>query len=251
MNHGCDAQALTRVVVTRPAPDHADLIQGVEALGLPSLHVPVHVLEPFDDQPQRLAALDDSDIAVVTSPATARFLLDRRAAEQLEHLVLIAPGAGTAAPLRAAGLSVFCPAADGTSEAVLALPELASIEGARVAILGAPGGRIMIAEQLADRGARVSRLYLYRRRAIAPDPKLFELLAERVPLAVLVSSVQIVGVLDAAIPLELRPQWRQALFICSSSRVQRCCRDHGLGRYACAGGASAVELLATLRQALQ
>lgn len=250
MSHAVHSQTPPRVVVTRPAPDHAELVEGVEALGLESLHVPVHVLEPCNDQPQRLAALDDFDIAVVTSPATARFVVEGRAADRLQHLVLIAPGAGTAAPLRAAGLNVISPGADGTSEAVLALPELASIEGARVAILGAPGGRAVLADQLAERGARVRRLHLYRRRAVPPDPKLFALLAAGVPLAVLVSSVQIVEALDAAIPAELRTQWRQTLFICSSLRVQQCCREHGLESSACAGGASAAELLEALRRAL-
>lgn len=251
MSHASHSRTPTRIVLTRPAPDHLELVEGVEKLGLASLHVPVHVLEPCDDRQRRLAALDDFDIAVVTSPATARFVIEGRAADQLKHLALIAPGAGTAAPLRAAGLNVICPAADGTSEAVLALPALASIEGARVAILGAPGGRAVIAEQLADRGARVSRVHLYRRRAVAPDPKLFDLLDAGVPLAVLVSSVQIVEALDAAVPVELRPQWRQTLFICSSPRVQRCCREHGLDRCTCAGGASAAELLEALRLALQ
>jgi len=250
ISHAGTSETAVWAVVTRPAPDHAALIEGVEALGLRSLHSPVFVLEPCQDRQQVLGSLTGFDIVIVTSPATARFVVGARPFEILHPVTLIAPGAGTAAPLRAAGLAVSCPSGDGTSEAVLKLPELESIEGCKVAILGAPGGRMKIAAELERRGAHVQRMHLYRRRAIAPDPRLFSLLASATPLVLLISSVQIVESLAGAIPPEYFDHWRRAVFVVSSVRVEQSCRAHGLVRLIRAGGASADELLDGLKRAL-
>ncbi len=238
-------------VITRPAPDHAVLVEGAEALGLKSLHSPVHVLEASPDQQRILEALDDVDIAIVTSPATARYVIATRPVGTLRHLTWIAPGAGSAAPLRAVGLKVCWPSDDGTSEAVLMLPELAAIEGRKVAILGAPGGRTRIAAELERRGAQVQWMHLYRRRAIAPDPGLFRLLASGARLVVLVSSVQIVERLTAAIPADCLDAWREAVFVVSSARVEQSCRAHGLDHLIRAKGASTGQLLDGLKRALE
>lgn len=242
---------LTWAIVTRPAPDHVVLIEAAQALGLRALHVPVHVLEPRPDRWRVAALLDSFDLAIVTSPATSRFLLEVRSVESLRHLTLLAPGPGTAAPLRAVGLNVFCPTGDGTSEAVLKLPQLASIAESGVAILGAPGGRLKIAAELERRGAQVRRMHLYRRRTVLPDPRLFEALSSAGAVLVIVSSVQIVNVLSASIPPECRDAWKNSVFIASSSRVEQSCRAHGLEHVVRARGASAADLLEGLQRALE
>lgn len=237
-------------IVTRPAPDHLELVSGVREMGLRVLHAPLQRLEPVDEVEAVVAELDRIELAIVTSPATARFLLANASCERLARIEWLAPGAGTARILRSAGLPVDCPEGDGTSEAMLALPRLGSVRGLEIAILGAPGGRKLIAEELQRRGARVRFLYLYRRVPTDLPPEWFEILSTAASCVVLVSSVQILEAMDAAVPDALRQQWARCGFVVSSSRVEAACRARGLMHVQHADGASSGELLRALKHFL-
>lgn len=247
----CEPGEAPWVVVTRPAPDQVDLIDGVKALGLKVLHAPLHRLEPVDGLVSVLAELDRFDLAIVTSPATARYLLSGTSRERLAGLEWVAPGSGTAQVLLSVGLQVCCPQGGGTSEDLLALPRLESVRGLRIAILGAPGGRRLIADELQRRGAQVEFLYLYRRTPVDLPAKWFELLRSGAKCIVLVSSVQMLEALDDAVPEALRDAWRRCGFVVSSARVEAECRHRGLVDVSRAGGASSVELLKALRRRLK
>jgi uroporphyrinogen-III synthase len=73
-------------------------------------------------------------------------------------------GAGTRRELEARGVRDLIAPEDGAdSEALLALAPLREVAGARVLILRGAGGRELIAETLAARGARVEVVECYRR----------------------------------------------------------------------------------------
>lgn len=84
------------------------------------------------------------------------------------------PGPATADAVRAAGfVDVTVPGEPHTSEALLALPALQDVAGRTVAVFSAPGGRRVIAETLAGRGARVETVTVYRCEPLpppSPDP---------------------------------------------------------------------------------
>src|SRR5579885_3153962 len=101
------------------------------------------------------------DCVIFTSPAAVRFaakLLPLRTRARA-----IAPGAGTAAALRRAGLAEIAVPARADSEGVLALPELLHARGKRIGVIGAPGGRELLQRELAARGAEVRLAQVYRR----------------------------------------------------------------------------------------
>ncbi len=77
-----------------------------------------------------------------------------------------AVGATTAKRLRAAGIGAAFPE-EASSEGLLALPELADGRGRSVLIVGGLGGRDLLEKALTARGARVEKLAVYQRQAVA------------------------------------------------------------------------------------
>jgi uroporphyrinogen-III synthase len=167
-----------RILVTRPrelAQELAALIReaGGEALLYPALEI----RDVADPAPARalLARLREFDLAVFVSPSAVRKALElaegragptgqTRAAQQPwpAGLRVAAVGGGTRRALEAQGFrDVIAPAGREDSEALLALPELAAFR--RVAIFRGEGGREVLGEALAARGARVEYAACYQR----------------------------------------------------------------------------------------
>jgi uroporphyrinogen-III synthase len=120
-----------------------------------------------------LARLEDYDLAVFVSPSAVRKALELAAGRPWPaRLRLAAPGEGTRRELEAHGFrGVIAPAGQADSEALLAMPVMAQVAGARVLILRGAGGRELLGETLAARGARVQYAECYRRvRPQAPPP---------------------------------------------------------------------------------
>ncbi|MDT8449621.1 MAG: uroporphyrinogen-III synthase [Wenzhouxiangellaceae bacterium] len=241
------------IVVTRPAPDHAALLEALAARGLAAAHSPAFRIAPAEAGAldAALEGLQRFDRIVVTSPAAARILADRVGRPGRPGPGLVAPGRGTAAILEAAGLDVVHPENGGTSEHVLALPELQRVAGLTIAIVGAPGGRDAIRRELADRGADVRRLQIYRRVPMPPAAALVEALEARCPLIVLISSLKAFEELTAALKPELREAWLGAQFIVSSQRLASACRAAGATGIRCAAGAGNHDMLDALDRALR
>jgi uroporphyrinogen-III synthase len=154
------------IVVTRPARQAAGLAQQIAAVGGTPLVFPALVILPLADDSKLRDAwsrLDDYDAAIFVSANAVEYgVVDAR--RWPSSLALFAPGPGTAAALAAVGLNaVRIPATTMDSEGLLALPELASIEGKRIAIFRGGGGRELLASALTARGASVEFIECYRR----------------------------------------------------------------------------------------
>lgn len=107
------------------------------------------------------------DIGVVTSPFAAE-LVAQNAGSLLSLRTWVVPGQGT---LRALGGFGVAPTGTAqTAEGMLALPELTNIEGRRVAIFTAPGGRGLLQGELARRGAFVKEIFVYDREIVPVKP---------------------------------------------------------------------------------
>jgi uroporphyrinogen-III synthase len=110
--------------------------------------------------PAALGRLHEFDLAIFVSPtAVAKAMPHVRALPRAA-----AVGAGTRRELEKLGVTgVIAPASGADSESLLAVPELQNVLGKRVAILRGDGGRALLGETLAARGARVEHLTCYRR----------------------------------------------------------------------------------------
>ncbi|MDO9226417.1 MAG: uroporphyrinogen-III synthase [Pseudomonadota bacterium] len=161
------------VLITRPLEQAAGLRSRLEALGArPVLFPTLAILPPTDAAAlaPRLAALAEYDLAIFISPTAARHGLGLIPAWP-RGLRAAAVGPGTLAALREAGVApVLAPSAGADSEQLLALPELADLSGRRVLIFRGEGGRELLAETLAARGAEVDYAECYRRGLPASDP---------------------------------------------------------------------------------
>lgn len=152
------------IVITRPARQAALLAQQIAALGGTPLIFPTIVVLPPDDR----RALDDVqrrlaqfDYAIFVSANAAEFGVGD---VWPATLPAFAPGPGTAGALAAAGVvDVRQPTSTMDSEGLLELAELAAPAGKRIVIFRGGGGRELLGESLAARGAQVAYVDCYRR----------------------------------------------------------------------------------------
>ena len=169
------------IVITRAAGQADTLARLVESAGGRPVVFPVIAILDVTDSP-RLAALIDEldafDSAIFISPnAVERGMAAIRARRTLPaRLQMIAIGGATARALREHGVtSVVAPRTRFDSEALLELPELSDVRGRRIVIFRGQGGRALLGDTLAARGARVEYAECYRR--IKPDSDVSQLLA--------------------------------------------------------------------------
>jgi uroporphyrinogen-III synthase len=154
------------IVVTRPREQAADLAQRIERQGGRALLFPLLEISPVSDQTalhERLLRLAQFDLLIFISPNAVKHGM--AAMPPLPDTVRIATvGQGSAHALRELGItSIIAPAGRYDSEALLALPELQTVSGWRVAILRGDGGRELLGETLKARGATVEYITCYQR----------------------------------------------------------------------------------------
>lgn len=164
------------IVVTRPAHQAGHLASLIAAAGGEPILFPVlEILECDDQEPvdALIARLEEFDLAIFISPnAVAAGMKRIRARRALPpSLAVAAVGQGSAAELRRLGIEhVLVPTGRFDSEGLLACPELADMRGKRVVIFRGDGGRELLADTLAARGAHVEYCECYRRGKPTADP---------------------------------------------------------------------------------
>ena len=145
--------------MTRPAGQAERLASLVSAAGGRPFLFPAIEIERLPERP--LPSLEELDLAVFVSPTAVDCAFER-----IRHadIALAAVGSGTRRALQALGARrVLAPEDGADSEALLALPELHDVAGKRILIVRGEGGRELLAETLAARGARTEYLECYRR----------------------------------------------------------------------------------------
>jgi uroporphyrinogen-III synthase len=155
--------AEARILVPRPEAQARALCECISAEGGIPIRAPAMAIEalPFPDG--GFTALTAAEIVIVTSANAARGLSSARAAMTVDTQVL-AIGRATAEVLRNAEIDAD-PDIDpqSNSEALLASPVLAEVEGTDIVIVKGEGGRPLLWRGLKARGAEVTELILYRR----------------------------------------------------------------------------------------
>ncbi|MEJ2513766.1 MAG: uroporphyrinogen-III synthase [Gammaproteobacteria bacterium] len=161
----------TSVLVTRPQGLGEDLANIVRELGGTAVTFPAMAIEPVRPGMSVLAEMSEAPpgslVIFVSRNAVAwgaRYLPQPRPR-------IAAIGPSTARALGELGLTPDIRPEGFTSENLLAQPDLSQLSGVRVYIIRGEGGRETLAEGLAERGARVRYLEVYRRRPAPLSPE--------------------------------------------------------------------------------
>jgi uroporphyrinogen-III synthase len=156
------------ILVTRPQAQAQRLARLIEDAGGRAHLFPAIVIEDVE-APPALARLHEFDLAVFVSP-TAVVKVMQRLPGWPSALRVAAVGGGTRRELEKRGVAnVIAPRAGADSEALLAVAEMQEVAGKAVAVFRGDGGRALLGETLAARGARVEHVTCYRRlRPAAP-----------------------------------------------------------------------------------
>ncbi|WP_205742719.1 uroporphyrinogen-III synthase [Onishia niordana] len=210
------------VLITRPGERAKRLADAIEAIGAVPEALDVMRLEALPETPEQRSIWLDIDQfrrVVVISPFAAECLveaLDRYWPQLPVGVDFYAVGAATAAILHerlgvrvrvpASGIGSFGDSAQAgvrvaagqgtsaqgdTSEGLLALPSLQVLNEQKVLMVAGEGGRPLLADTLAARGARLTRLSVYRRVLLTPEAPMRQRLAVGDYAALVVSSGEI------------------------------------------------------------
>jgi uroporphyrinogen-III synthase len=160
------------IVVTRPREHALGLAERIERAGGTALVFPAIEIEDLPDLRPILGLidrLDEFDLAIFISPSAVHKALNlvrsRRGGRPWpSRLRAAAVGRGSRRELERQGFEhVVAPSAHADSEALLALPELTEVAGRRIIIFRGDGGRELLGDTLAARGAAVEYAECYRR----------------------------------------------------------------------------------------
>lgn len=207
------------VISLRPSGSHAPVRREASRCGARVLSISTLALRPEPSGPALEAALA-CPLVIVTSPAAVNFAQRERPLTHVPGQRWLALGEASARALQRAGIEeVQVPEGGTDSEALLALPALQPPLAA-VGLVTAPGGRGLIAETLAQRGAQIHRANVYRREALFPRASRLRAL-RRLPdtSALLVSSLEAFEGLWRRLDEEGRRQLAARPAVASSARL--------------------------------
>ena len=233
------------VVITRPSGTAAALARRVRALGGVPILLPGMRLCRVDDEgaarDELRAALGD-ELVIFTSPAAVRhaaMLAPLRTAA-----IVLAVGQGTARALRRQGVDTVLAPDRQDSEGLLGHATLQAIDGRRVALIGAPGGRGLLRTQLAARGAGLREVHVYRRAPPRLDRRHINPM-QTLPRAALVlwSSVEALTCLKERLPPSAWARLSAATAVVSSERLAVAASAAGFRRIVQATSALSADLL--------
>jgi uroporphyrinogen-III synthase len=165
------------IVITRPAGQSSRLVALIAAAGGNPIVFPLIDIRAARDVSvprDRFARIGEYDLIVFVSANAVEHgcALLPSGADWSSVPYIAAVGIGTARALNAHGISrVLLPAERYDSEGLLALPEFTEVAGKRVLIVRGVGGRELLAERLAARGASVEYAECYERMPPAASPQ--------------------------------------------------------------------------------
>ncbi|MFV1972937.1 MAG: uroporphyrinogen-III synthase, partial [Thiohalobacterales bacterium] len=214
-----------RVLVTRPAGQAERLCKLIAAAGGEAFCLPaIDILDPVDlYHLENVAAnLASYDLAVFISVNAVTRGLDFITAHGAwpANVRIATVGVRSAEALTPYGLTAdLVPAHRFSSEGLLALDELQDMRGQRVVIFRANGGRKTLHDTLAERGAEVDYVEVYRRACPVVDPR--EILPYWQPGAldvITITSNETLQNLFAMAGVEGQPQLREIPLLVVSER---------------------------------
>lgn len=224
-----------RVLVTRPRDQAEKLALLIEAEGGEAIRFPViEITEPTDSQALLavIDRLDQFDLAIFISPNAVNramnLILSRHGAWP-RNLRIACVGRGSARELKHFDArNVIVPADRFDSEALLALPELQKVSGKRIVIFRGEGGRELLGDTLATRGAEIVYAECYQRIRPRADvvPLLQRWVRGEIDIVVLTSVDGLHNLFDMLGPTG-QPRLALTPVIVVSARMAEICRELG------------------------
>ena len=161
------------ILVTRPAAQAAALAQNICDAGGEAWLFPAIEIQPVSDDTltKQIEHLHEYDVAIFISPNAAQHGMAavRARREFPPDVRVFALGPGTARALGREGLPDITQPDGQDTEALLALPQLQSVNHQRIVIFRGVGGREVLADNLKARGATVEYAECYRRTCPVAD----------------------------------------------------------------------------------
>ena len=228
------------ILITRPREQAQGLANLVEAAGGRAILFPA-----IEIQDVPLRELAEFDLAIFVSPTAVKRAL--AAMKWPPRAQAAALGRGTQRELERHGIKgIIAPDSGADSEALLAVPQLQRVARRRIVILRGEGGRSLLGDTLAARGARVEYAECYRRvRPQSDSGPLLTAFAEGAVHAVTVSSAEGLENLLEMLGAAGREHLRKTPLFVPHPRVAAEAKRLGLGE-ANVGGASDEEMLERL-----
>jgi uroporphyrinogen-III synthase len=242
------------VLVSRPAGQETALCAALQAAGYETLACPLIIIEPLPtlapSQRTLLENLDHYQHVIFVSSNAVRFgmsLIDDYWPQLPLDLNWYTVGAGSARELAEYGVTVQRPTVEMTSEGLLELSALQSLQQHKVLIVKGEGGRDFLRAALSRRGALVDQLACYQRdKPDRPKGDLFKQIRDINCQVLLLSSgeglLNMVSLLSAD---ELAALAHLPLIL-PSERVAEQARKFGFSDLTVARNASDQEMAATL-----
>ena len=227
-----------KIVVTRPREQATPLARRIEQEGgKPILFPLLEISPPADAQSLRdvVARLAEFDLAIFISPNAVHYGMQAiQAAGPLPVQLKIATvGQGSARALRELGVEkIIAPQDKFDSEALLALPELQSVAGWRVAVFRGDGGRELLGDTLRARGATVEYVECYRRNR----PQQNAAALERTVDAITVTSSEALGYLWEMLDDAARRHFSTVPLFVPHARIAEAARKQGWREVVLAAG---------------
>ena len=223
------------VLVTRPEHQASHLCQLIEAEGGAAVRYPALLIRPRPDRAAVRAATgppDRYDLAVFVSANAVRLGADLLGGRR--EIPIAAIGQATAAALNAAGYRVsLLPAEGADSESLLAMPQLADLQGRRVLIVRGSGGRNRLHAEMTARGAHVQYAEVYTREPAHPSAELQaqvdQLWRQGGIVAYTATSVELLEALVGIVTPRSRELMDSTLLVTGSRRVADAAARLGLG----------------------
>jgi len=194
------------VLITRPTILASRIAKQLAVLGATPFVFPTILIEPSVDREQlktKLASLLGVYAVIFVSPSAVEITLVDGI--KLPYSIKVfAPGLGTAEELNLHGVdNVLTPLRNFDSEGLLQLTDLQAVHvnGRRILIFRGNGGRELLREELAQRGAQVEVITTYHRCIpTTPPTRLLELLTAKKVTAISIMSSSAVINLVAQVP---------------------------------------------------
>ena len=228
------------IVITRPTGESQRLATLVsEVGGVPLLYPAIEILDAPD--PRALDAaierLDDFEVAIFISPSAVdkamTRITQRRALPAKLRCAAIGPG-GVRALQRFGVGDVISPDAVAhgyDSESLLASPFLQAVSGMRIVIFRGDGGRDLLGDTLAARGAKVEHVTCYRRGKPTFDAApLLQAWAKGELAAVIVTSSEGLRNFCDRLGAAGQAALRQTLILVPHPRIAAAARELGMTR---------------------
>ena len=154
-----------RIVVTRPAHQAEPLCALIQRLGGIVLRLPTLEIKAYTPANSVMLRMIDSDCFIFSSVNAVRYGLPllRLSRLHMPSLFCMAIGQQTQKGLLQAGLKAISPPSPFNSEALLTLPNLASVQAHVITLVKGVGGRALLSTTLTERGAHVVELPVYQR----------------------------------------------------------------------------------------